>query len=928
MSPTPNRPRLLPGFVRRIFDSRRKRYNRLHSASRKNVGFESLESRSLLSIAPLFGVTAAPAQYFIEGKILYDTTNPKPVRDAEVRVSAVNGLAAAPTFTKDDGSYFVVLPQPPSAYNGQFLAVTTQTQPSGTGAGQVLRAVEVKVDGSWGILNGKLGKIDVRLPDFGGDPGYDVTDIVIGGSEPTDANQKAFWTFDAAVSASRLQATLPGVNPGKVVLTITTAALQGSAVTWPGTANIWISPDQAQYWDTVCHEYGHSVAYAAGFYAPNPPMAFVHDLRANTRTINLTNPTLGNILSSDTQRLQLAFQEGWADFYSILVQNVEYVPTTVPYAGPKSLVFGDNANFPGYNAKTIKANTLGYGEDNEISVMRILSDLADGKGAVQNLPWIALNFSITDNMCLGFMGLYNLIRSKQGNLGPVTTLSGLYNKLLATDAKETLAINDLFVMNGVSPPLVTPVTGNAPQDGVAVWHTMDPLTFQFNIPQGSPAMGTGAGQRNLLNMFRVVVLDSNGTIVVDSGVPGVPPVNGAPRMYPVNQGNFTYVGQSQTTVSWLPTPAQLAKLSSGAAGTTYFCYVNGSWTFVGGSTGDYQSLPCRLCVAPALAGNGNPDWPSEPPVLAQAVEGTPETGVIASFTDAGWAGTPNDYSASIAWGNGSVTTVTGTQSAYGQIVYHDPNDPTAGFDVIGSQTYADDGLFAVRTTIKEDGTSIGIIDSRVTVDDAALSVSVLSNLQFIERVNEDKLVATFSDAGRGVVATDFAAMIDWDDGTTTAGKITYDEITDLFYVRSDYMHAYDDFDNHSIIVTVYDRGGASDQKTKIVTVASCSGISPTTSTTVLTPMYFGLSIGVNEDNSQVLATFTDKYTGEDTGSTSTDDFLAVITWESPNDVPHRSAGTITYTANPTPHFIVTSEYTYDTVGQEYPTIDLYKNNGN
>ena len=91
-------------------------------------------------------------------------------------------------------------------------------------------------------------------------------------------------------------------------------------------------------------------------------------------------------------------------------------------------------------------------------------------------------------------------------MGPVTTLSDLYNKLLATYPKETGAINDLFVMNDVSPAIVTPSDGERAQGGVAVWHKTGSLSFQFDIPQGSRAMDPDpanptAGKRNLLNIF-------------------------------------------------------------------------------------------------------------------------------------------------------------------------------------------------------------------------------------------------------------------------------------------------------------------------------------------------------------------------------------------------------------------------------------------
>ena len=70
-----------------------------------------------------------------------------------------------------------------------------------------------------------------------------------------------------------------------------------------------------------------------------------------------------------------------------------------------------------------------------------------------------------------------------------------------------------------------------------------------------------------------------------------------------------------------------------------------------------------------------------------ATEGQPFSGTVFHFTDADPSATASDYTATITWGDGAVSTVTSTATADGQIV---ANTTTGGFDVIGNHTYAEE----------------------------------------------------------------------------------------------------------------------------------------------------------------------------------------------------------------------------------------------
>ena len=97
-------------------------------------------------------------------------------------------------------------------------------------------------------------------------------------------------------------------------------------------------------------------------------------------------------------------------------------------------------------------------------------------------------------------------------------------------------------------------------------------------------------------------------------------------------------------------------------------------------------MACPLFVARDLAGNGNPDWPSEPPVLARRPKPRPKRR-HRQLHRSGLAGNAQRLFGIHRLGERSRHYRDEHASAYGQIVYHDPNDPTQGFDVIASETY-------------------------------------------------------------------------------------------------------------------------------------------------------------------------------------------------------------------------------------------------
>ncbi len=145
-------------------------------------------------------------------------------------------------------------------------------------------------------------------------------------------------------------------------------------------------------------------------------------------------------------------------------------------------------------------------------------------------------------------------------------------------------------------------------------------------------------------------------------------------------------------------------------------------------------------------------------VNVSAVEGQPFTGLVATFTDANPRAPISDFTAVIAWGD--ATTSAGVIGV----------NPTGGFTISGSHVYAEEGTYPITVTIKDVGGSLATAISVAAVVDAPLTASPVTL-----RVSEERaftaVVATFVDANPLAPVSDFTAMIDWGDGTRSAGAI-------------------------------------------------------------------------------------------------------------------------------------------------------------
>jgi hypothetical protein len=147
-------------------------------------------------------------------------------------------------------------------------------------------------------------------------------------------------------------------------------------------------------------------------------------------------------------------------------------------------------------------------------------------------------------------------------------------------------------------------------------------------------------------------------------------------------------------------------------------------------------------------------------VLTAATEGKklPNATAVATFTDNTPGDTASSFTATIAWGDG--VTTAGTVEGSGGM-----------FTVDGGHRYADEGsdtatVTLTRTSDQLQSTasgSVAVAENDVLTPHGTIAVAVPTF---------SGTIATFTDTDTFNVKGDFAASIDWGDGTTTAGTVS------------------------------------------------------------------------------------------------------------------------------------------------------------
>src|SRR5262249_36640678 len=140
------------------------------------------------------------------------------------------------------------------------------------------------------------------------------------------------------------------------------------------------------------------------------------------------------------------------------------------------------------------------------------------------------------------------------------------------------------------------------------------------------------------------------------------------------------------------------------------------------------------------------------------------TFTVATFTDVYTAEGAGTFTAVVQWGDGTTSTITSANGLSGS---------GGNFVVQAAHTYADEvngaTVVSVQVLDSSTGTAARGQSSTFTVADALVTVNnVFAPTEVVANVSTGTFtVATFTDGYTGSPVTDFTAVIDWGDGTTS-----------------------------------------------------------------------------------------------------------------------------------------------------------------
>src|SRR5436190_1864650 len=247
-----------------------------------------------------------------------------------------------------------------------------------------------------------------------------------------------------------------------------------------------------------------------------------------------------------------------------------------------------------------------------------------------------------------------------------------------------------------------------------------------------------------------------------------------------------------------PGPGSSQSIFDYSADVTPFVHGDGSYTLSGYPTGvtDGSNPWAHMNANPFMEGASLVVFYGQMTATGNTInptEGASFSGPVATFTEPDASAPPAQYSASIDWGDGSVTS--GTVSG-----------PTGGpFTVDGTHTYTEEGSKPVKVTITDNVNSSNQATANgvAIIADAPLSASCATPT--VSTMSFSGPVATFTDANPFAPVTDFTATIDWGDGTTSPGTVS-GPTGGPFTVSG--SHTYLTGGPHTIKVHIVDDGGS------------------------------------------------------------------------------------------------------------------------
>jgi uncharacterized delta-60 repeat protein len=304
-------------------------------------------------------------------------------------------------------------------------------------------------------------------------------------------------------------------------------------------------------------------------------------------------------------------------------------------------------------------------------------------------------------------------------------------------------------------------------------------------------------------------------------------------------------------------------------------------------TSNPQTVHSSATVSdPSVSGTGG--------FAVTATEGADSgTQTVATFTDPGGAEALGDYSAMISWGDGSAPSA-GSISFAGGV-----------FTVKGSHTYAEESAadhtgsnpYDITVTLSHESAPNSVVHSSAVVSDPDVVAAGGFHVTSAEGADSGaQTVATFTDPGGAEALGDYAAMIDWGDGSApSAGVISF--AGGVFTVKGSHTYGEESAADHTgsnpydVTVTISHEASAPQVVYSDATVSDPS-VDGTGGFTVTA------TEGV-DSGSQTVATFTDPGGAEALG-----DYSALINW---GDGSAPTAGVISFAGGV---FTVKGSHTY------------------
>jgi hypothetical protein len=437
--------------------------------------------------------------------------------------------------------------------------------------------------------------------------------------------------------------------------------------------------------------------------------------------------------------------------------------------------------------------------------------------------------------------------------------------------------------------------------------------------------------------FSITVTDKGGNTATITGTASVADANltgssaatagGVEGVTAATLGNATFSDANTsapasdftvTAVTWGDGSTDTTGLTVTGSGGSYV--VNGSHLY--GEDGSYNfsvtvtDAGGNTATITGTASVADANLTGKSAATASGVEGvTAATLGNAIFSDANTSAPASDFTVTaVNWGDGSTDTsgltVTGSGGSY---------------VVSGSHLYGEDGSYSFSVTVTDKSGNTATITGTATVADAALAGDSGSpdgtGGGYVMTGTEGsdsglQTVATFTDPGGAEDIGDYSASINWGDGHTSAGTITYDSTTGLFTVQG--SNTYAEESSYTVTTTIQHDSATPNlvvTSTALVDDAALqsAGVAP-------------LVAREGTSTTLVVATFTDANPGDHTG-----DFTATIDWgvQDSTGAEATSPGVVSYDVS-TGIYTVTGTHIYLTPtkgGMDTITVDVSDTGG-